>query len=179
MSLDQSIINEKMKELAKQLNYAYDNISFLARAMYSQSYYSERDGKNRENHTNDALATLGDSLLKFFLTDLLYNELTDDQPNKQQITEQRQQLESNDTLYKVFNDANLYQYAYNDEHFSQDAPAENKVPNSKHSPYIEAILGAIYRDKGFEYAEHWFRAYLYDKLKRAADAKRATNMPPD
>ena len=102
--------------------------------MYCQRIHSSGDGKNRRNYTNDSLATLGDSLLKFILTEYLF----DNNYDKADITQKKQQLEDNNTLY-----------------FSDEAPLENQVYHSKQDVYIEAIIAAIYKDKGIEYCKNW------------------------
>ncbi len=50
--MEQSIINEKMKELAKMISFEFDDIKWLARAMCVK--------KNSEGeYQNDVLATIG------------------------------------------------------------------------------------------------------------------------
>ncbi|MDE5855573.1 MAG: hypothetical protein K2H06_00850 [Anaeroplasmataceae bacterium] len=67
-------IRIKMLELSSLINYEPSDLSFLEKAMHCQIIHSEYDGKNRKNYTNDSLATLGDSILKFVLVEFLYDK---------------------------------------------------------------------------------------------------------
>lgn len=158
--LDQSRIISKMNELAKLIGYEPNDISFLAKAMRSQIIHSFGDGKNRKNYTNDSLATLGDSLLKFILTEYLFDSGYD----KAEITTKKRPLEDNTTLYNLCIDSGIFRYAYNDLYFSDEASSENQVYHSKHDVYIEAIIAAIYKDKGIEYCKNWTIKFLQHHL---------------
>ena len=70
-------IEEKMNELANRLGYECCDISWLKRSMYAEKIDKEGDGKNRKNYENDALATLGDSILKFILTEYFFDKAQD------------------------------------------------------------------------------------------------------
>jgi ribonuclease-3 len=149
--MDQDVIIKKMQELASKINYQYDDIQLLKKAMYCQIIHNEYDGKNRKNYSNDSYATLGDSVLKLVLTEYFFDKGDD----KKKITEVKQRIEDNETLYSLCNKLEIYEYAYNDYYFSTDAPKENQVYHSKHDIYIEAIIAAIYKDKGFAYTRNW------------------------
>jgi len=49
----------------------------------------------------------------------------------------------------------IQRFSYNDEFFFGEAPEHNKLPNPKHDIYIEAIIGAMYLDKGIECCRRW------------------------
>lgn len=149
--MDDEIIVFKMIELAKLIDYKPLNISFLQRAMYCQIIHKDGDGKNRKNYTNDSFATLGDALLKFILTEYLFDKGCD----KAEITRQKQSLEDNSTLFNLCNQLGIFKYAFNDLCFYDDAPSDNQVYHSNHDVYIEAIIAAIYKDKGFKYCRKW------------------------
>lgn len=154
--LDENQVEDKMVELARVLKYEYDSISWLKKAMRAEKIKDKKGGKNRKNHTNDALATLGDSVLKLVLTEYFF----DDKEDKGYITQEKGKIEDNDTLFELFNKLKLYKFAYNDNYFYEESPAENKVSNSKHNQYIEAIIGAIYKDKGWDYVKKWAIDFL-------------------
>ena len=149
--LEKNTIIAKMNELAVRIDYIPNDINYLTKAMYCQIIHSESDGKNRKNYKNDSLATLGDSLLKFILTEYLFDKGYD----KADITIKKQQLEDNTTLFDLCNDSGIFRYSYNDSYFLDNAPLENQVHHSKHDVYLEAIIAAIYKDKGFEYCKKW------------------------
>ncbi len=65
---------------------------------------------------------------------------------KGELTDQKKKYENNDILHDITNDAEypIIHYAFNEMCFYLDSPSENKVSNSKHTQYIEAIIGAIF-----------------------------------
>ena len=154
--MKQEDIQLKMQDLAKLIKYSYKDLSYLEKAMHCQIVHGGKDGKNRKNYTNDSFATLGDALLKFILTEYLFDYGYD----KNVISQNRKLLENNDTLYELCCKIGIYDYAYNDSCFSGEAPLENKVSHSKHDVYIEAIIAAIYKDKGMEYCKKWCIEFL-------------------
>ena len=157
--MEEEIIIAKMYELANLIDYEVKNIIHLKRAMYCRKLPNQNnDGKNRRNYTNDRYATLGDTFLKFVLTEVLFDD--ENNYDKAQITQKRKELENNNKLYDLCNDCGIIKYAYHDTHFYNDAPKHNKVPHPKHDMYIEAIIGAIYKDRDFEYCKDWVIKFL-------------------
>ena len=144
--MEEKIIIDKMHELAKLINYETNDISYLKKAMYCQPL----DDK-KEEYSDESLATLGDAVLKLILTEYLY----DKKYNKAEITNTKQKIEDNNSLFELCNRYGVYNYAYNDLYFFTEAPLEKQLPHPQHDFYIEAIIGAIYKDKGFEYCKNW------------------------
>ncbi len=151
MEIRKDNIVQKMQELALKIEYEPNDIRYLAEAIHCQVVHKEGDGKNRKNYTNDAYATLGDSILKFVLTEYLFEKGYD----KYEITKKKQSLEDNKTLFSLCEKSGIWGYAYNDKYFMPDAPKENQVPHGQHNPYIEAIIAAIYKDRGINYCREW------------------------
>lgn len=154
--MDKKVIIDKIKQLAKILDYEYNNLEFLCQAMRSTLIHTEGDGKNRKNYTNDSLATLGDSILKFTLTESLFFQ----GKNKGEITEIKKKIENNDTLHKISIESAIINFAYNDLYFYNEAPQQSRVYHSKHDVYIEAIIAAIYLDRGLKYTKKWIKNFL-------------------
>jgi len=127
--------------------------------MYAKKIENKDDGKHRKNYENDALATLGDSILKFILTEYFFDKVQD----KKYITDEKKKIEDNKTLFELSNQLKIYEFAYNDKYFYDKSPEEDKVSNKKHNQYIEAIIGAIFKDKGFEYTKKWVVELLKNK----------------
>lgn len=159
--MNEKLIKEKMKTLALLLSYEYNDIKYLCNAMRSSLIHNEGDGKNRKNYSNDALATLGDSILKFVLTEKLFLE----NKNKGEITEIKKKIENNQTLHTMCINRGIINFAYNDLYFYDDSPKEYKVYHSKHDVYIEAIIGAIYLDRGIRYTKKWILEFFKGELE--------------
>ena len=150
--MEKEFIENKMKELAKLINYEVNDISFIKKAMYCTKLSNQKDdGKNRKNYTNDSLATLGDAVLKLILSEYFFDQGYD----KDEITKEKERLEKGSALFDLCDKSKIIKYAYNDTFFYNDAPKHNKKPHPKHDPYIEAIIAAIYKDKGLEYCRNW------------------------
>ena len=156
--MEEKIIIAKMHELADLIDYEAKNIIHLKQAMYCKKIQNaNNEGKNRDNYTNDSLATLGDAILKFILTECLFRKYDD----KAKITQKRIEFENNGTLYRLCNKYGIIDYAYHRDNFYHDAPKNNKVPNpSDHNPYIEAIIAAIYLDRGIKYCKDWVTKFF-------------------
>ncbi len=141
----QKRIMEKMEQLAQRLCYHYEDLTHLARAMYSE----KEPGRN--NYTNDEMATLGDAVLKLVWSEHFFDLGYD----KDRITDEKANLENNATLKKLCDLVGAADFAYNDEYFAFEAPAHRRLPNKEHDFYIEAIIAAIYKDLGLEKARRW------------------------
>ena len=141
----QTLIEARMQELAQKLNFAYRDLSHLSRAMYCKKE------AGRSNYTNDAMATVGDAVLKLIWSEHLFDQGLD----KDEITAKKADLENNTTLKNLCDLVGAQHYAYNDEHFADEAPAHRRLPHRDHDFYIEAIIAAIYLDRGLEFTRRW------------------------
>lgn len=72
ISLCKELIEKNMQELEKKIEYYFNDISLLARAMGTIKIPIPDQGKNNKEYANSGLATLGDAILKAVLTDILY-----------------------------------------------------------------------------------------------------------
>ena len=72
----------RMAELAGALDYSYNSLEHLARAMYCKKEQGHR------NYTNDAMATLGDAVLKLVWSEHFFEKGLD----KDEITAQKTNL---------------------------------------------------------------------------------------
>ena len=134
-----------MQELARLLEYDYSDIKHLSSAMYCK----KEEGRN--DYTNDAMATLGDTVLKLILAEYFYDQGCD----KDEISARKLRLEQNSTLKYISDKTGLWKFAYNERYFADEAPGRAKLPYGNHDIYLEAIIAAIYRDRGLEYARNW------------------------
>lgn len=156
--MDQDRIEKEMHELEKKIDYKFDDINWLSKAMGSIKL-EELDNE----YANGALATVGDAIIKFVLADKLYNDT--ENPTKGIITNEKSKLENNLTFYNLINKENWINYAYNDLHFySDNAPNHEKVANNEHDSYVEAIVAAIYYDSNFDIVKEWIVTHLLPLL---------------
>ena len=150
--LDLDEIKSRAEEIANKLKYKFADIRHLCEALYCKKI-----GGSKFNYANSAIALVGDNVLKLALSHKYYGLGAD----KKTINEQKEAYENNKQLKKVCDKLEIYKYAFNDENFySVNLPNNKKLPRPKHDPYVEAVIGAIYLDKGFNYANEWINARL-------------------
>ena len=164
--MDWSRIEKEMHTLETKLAYTFRDISLLAEAMKSQKLEKlSSDGKNQKEYSNDALAFLGDTIIKFLIAKHLYGDGIDRRKGDMTIIKSR--LEDNSVFHKIMTNEKLISYAYHDTHFHMDNPPDHlKVVTNKHDPYIEAIAAAIYMDGGWEAVTIWFEDWLLPRLEK-------------
>lgn len=137
-------IRARMAEFADILSYESHDLSHLAKAMYCR-----REGKR--DYTNDAMATLGDAVLKLIWSEYFFSLGLD----KDEITRRKASLEKNATLKALCDKVGVYGFAYNDDYFGSEAPKKSRLPYGNHDFYLEAIIAAIYLDRGLDYTRDW------------------------
>ena len=64
-------------------------------------------------------------------------------------------MENNDTLKNLCDLLSVRDFAYNDDYFADEAPEHAKLPYRSHDFYLEAIIAAIYLDRGLSYTAEW------------------------
>ena len=164
--MDEIRIIEEMQKLEKHIGIKFNDIKWLAKAMNSAPLPKLLgDGRHKDTDCqNTALATVGDAILKAILSDYFFS--SNREARKGEITKNKEKLEKNYVLYKVMEYFDLKQYTYNDYAFFTDPQEDHqKVGDSKHNQYIEAIVAAIYYDQGFDKAKEWVLDCLLSKLK--------------
>ena len=166
-------IIEKMHELERELGLSFKEIQWLAIAMNSTRLPKlSGDGKNKKPDCNNtALATVGDAVLKAILSDFLFLCFTSENKmaRKGEITHAKERLENNQVLYEVMWRYDLKKYTYNDYAFYTDPQKDHeRVGDSKHNQYVEAIVAAMYYDQGFDKTKEWVLNYLLPKMMSIA-----------
>lgn len=164
--MEKEIIEKKMRELELKIDYHFNDISWLSKAMGSIKIEVEGQGKNSSEYANEGLATVGDTVLKSVIADKLFR--VDNIRTKGGITTAKSDLENNATMHKIMLGEGLIDYSYNDLHFYKDPniPVHEKVVSKKHDPYIEAIVGAVFYDSNYETAKRWILEWLLPLLER-------------
>ena len=158
-TLDLDEIKSRAEELAKNLKYDFDDISHLCEALYCQKIPGTKD-----KYKNSAIALIGDNVLKLALSHKFYAEKAD----KEFINNKKETYEKNVKLKEVCDKLGIYRNAFNDEDFySEDLPDHKKLPHSNHDSYVEALIGAIYLDKDFDYANEWINNRLISLIEES------------
>lgn len=164
--MDKARITDKMNEFQKKINYYFENIDNLKKAMRVVKIKPENRSKKCLEYTNSALATVGDAFLKAVLSDYFYS--SKGIKSKGDLTDSKSILESNKTLHSLVMSEGWIYYAYNEYGFFGDENIEEhlKVKSTKHDPYVEAIIGAIYYDSNYETLKKWIIDILLPLLEK-------------
>ena len=100
--MDQSRIEKEMHELETKLGYTFNDISLLAEAMKSQKLEKlPNDRDNQKEYSNEALAFLGDTIIKFLIANQLYENENGNNNRKGHMTIKKSELESNCIFHKI------------------------------------------------------------------------------
>ena len=169
--MELSRIETEMHKLEKKLGHKFNDIFLLAEAMKSQKLEKlPEDGDNQNEYSNESLAFLGDTIIKFLIAESLYKDKSGEDKRKGKMTEQKALLENNKIFHSIMTKEKLILYSYHDKHFNMDNPPDHeKVVSKEHDPYIEAIAAAIYMDGGWEPVSTWFKNWLLPQLKKHKD----------
>ena len=152
-------IEERMKELEKLINYAFQNISFLELALCRTKINVPGSGKSNKTYKNETLAQVGDAVLDLSIVEFYFSKGC----LKKEIDDQRQKQAKNERLFNFANSKGLRQFCYHKTHFYGEAPGNRQVSANKHDATVEAIIGAIYFDGGLDKAKEWCMEYVLAK----------------
>ena len=72
--MNEERIIKEMKELETKIGHKFNNILILAKAMKSEKIEVPNSGKNHREYSNEAMATVGDAILKAVIADRLLRE---------------------------------------------------------------------------------------------------------
>lgn len=156
-------MNQDIKELEKQLNVEFKNKNLLKQSLTHRSYLNENP-KFRLGH-NERLEFLGDAVLELVVTEYLYKNY--DYPEGD-LTNLRAALVNRNMLAEVAHGFHLEEYLLLSRGEAKD--------NGRARQYIlantfEALVGAIFLDKGLEIAKKFINKNLLCELPRVFKEK--------
>lgn len=133
-----------LEKIETFLGFDFNNKSLLLQAFTHRSYLNEH--KTHQVGQNERLEFYGDAVLEFIVTDFLYRRFPDD--NEGSLTDKRAALVSAYTLAPLIEEMGIA-----DLILLSKGERRSFVPGDKARHYIcanlfEAILGALYLDKG-------------------------------
>jgi len=136
-----------IEELENAIDVHFDDDNLLSLAFIHKSYVNEH---NDEERYNERLEFLGDAVLELAVTDFLYHNHPD-QPEGQ-LTNWRSALVKGKNLARVARKLGLGKYLLlsRGEDLSGGREKDYLLANT-----VEALIGAIYLDKGFDLANQF------------------------
>ncbi len=143
-------------ELQTRIDFQFEEQEKLIQAFTRKAHAKEQieSGKKKCPH-QDAYRVLGDAVLKAILVDLLMEKKK--LKTRGEITEEKKHYESTEGLHKVAVSREIASFIL----MSRGEEITNVQDRPRvQAETLEALIGAIYRDKGFEHAKDivatWF-----------------------
>ncbi|MDD4351587.1 MAG: ribonuclease III [Candidatus Gracilibacteria bacterium] len=146
----------ELKKLEKKLGFTFKKPELMELAFVHRSFLNEN---NEYAEHNERLEFLGDAVLELIVTEYLY--LTFEKEAEGQLTNWRSALVRGDNLAKIARDLKLGEY------LKLSKGEENSGGRDKDyilANAVEALIGAIYLDKGFKWAKVFIDQYVIVKL---------------
>lgn len=150
---------DRVELCAKLLQYHPNDSSLLRTALTHRSYSSENEGV--EN--NERLEFLGDAVLDLVLSDILFRE--NSQMPEGEMAKARSAVVNEDTLANIATDLELGNYMFFGVGEARSGGAKKR---SILADALEAIIAAMYLDKGYEEAKSFVSAHWLDRAKLSA-----------
>lgn len=152
--------NYLLEELEDRLKIKFDNRKLLETAITHSSFANQY--KNIE--FNERLEFLGDSVLQLSITEYLYNNFKD--KSEGELTKARALIVCENSLYEIAKGWSLGKYI-NMSKGEELTGGRDRV--SIQADCVEAIIAAIYLDKGLEKAKSFIIAHLKDTINKAVN----------
>lgn len=145
-------------ELEEALGFTPENLSIYSEAFTHRSMNEQNADGNPKNY--ERLEFLGDAMLGFVIASYLYKEV----PNGDEgyLTKMRAKVVSREHLNKLGEDLNLIR-------FLKSHIPSNQCSADIHGNILEALIGAIYLDRGYAYCEQFIHKrviYPYVDIER-------------
>lgn len=156
------------KKIASALDIRIGNTALFQEAVTHRSYLNEH--KSHPVPHNERLEFLGDAVLELAVTERLYADFPD-RPEGE-LTALRAALVNSDMLAKIGRDLAI-------EHFLLMSRGEAKDTGRARAFLIanavEAVIGALYLDQGYDAAKRFIEARVLTRIKEVLDAKLYTD----
>ncbi|MDO8492085.1 MAG: ribonuclease III [bacterium] len=148
---------EKTFELEEKIGVKFSNHDLLLQALTHRSYINE-NSKWHLDH-NERLEFLGDAVLELVVTEYLYNNYPDPEG---ELTNWRAALVNSVMLAKISSKFELNDYVLLSRGEARDTGRARQyiLANA-----VEAVLGAIYLDQGYEACDKFIKKFILDELK--------------
>lgn len=146
-------MNQNLKELERKIQYHFKNPRLLKTAMLHSSYANEKRIPKKE--CNERLEFLGDAVLELISSEFLfyrYREMAEGE-----LTKTRASLVCEQALSSCAKELGLGEYLFLGR---GEAATGGRKRESVTSDALEALIGAIYVDGGFERAGEFIRRFV-------------------
>lgn len=157
------MVVKNIEELEKKIKIKFNNTNLLQQAVTHRSYLNENRGYELDH--NERLEFLGDAVLELVVTEYLYNNF----PNPEgELTNWRASLVNKDMLASVSRGLEVGDFLLMSRGEAKDTgrAREYLLANA-----IEAIIGAIYLDQGYDPSKKFILENIVVHLERVIREK--------
>ena len=146
-----------LKDLERKIKISFKNPSLLETAFVHRSYVNEH--KSEDLSHNERLEFLGDAVLELVTTEFLYEAFPNEEEGK--LTNFRSALVKGNHLAKIAHELELGQYL---KLSRGEEKSGGRAKNYLLANTLEALIGAIYLDRGFVHAHKFISRYILTNL---------------
>lgn len=159
--MDENVVSN-IEDLEKRINLKFKNKDLLLNAFVHRSYLNEN---NIVKESNERLEFLGDAVLELVITEYLFGKY---QKNEGELTAIRSALVRGKNLSEIAKDLNLYDCLFLSigERKSSDKAKSLILANA-----VEALIGAIYLDLGYEKVKEFIINNIATKIDVVMEEK--------
>jgi ribonuclease-3 len=152
--IQSSFPQEKFKNLEKLIGSTISDRSIYVEALIHRSFLEENE---QFNLSNERLEFLGDSVLNLVIGEYLFNKF----PNEEEgfLTKVRAKMVNRTALSAVADNLNLSEFLILGSSLPKSITHNSK---SMLSDALEALIGAIYLDKGIETCKQFIQSKILD-----------------
>lgn len=150
------MFDDKISQLEKKIGIVFKNKDLLLQALTHRSYLNENTKWHLDH--NERLEFLGDAVLELVVTEYLYNNY----PNPEgELTNWRAALVNAVMLSKISNEFDLNDFVLLSRGEARDTGRARQyiLANT-----IEALIGAIYLDQGYDPAKDFISRFVLKEL---------------
>lgn len=147
-------MEKDIKEFEGKLGVSFDDINLLRQAFIHRSYINEHKESGLEH--NERLEFLGDAVLELAVTDFLYKKYPE--KTEGELTAYRAALVNTVSLSAASDKLSVNDYLYLSKGEAQDTGRARQyiLANT-----FEAIVGALYLDRGYDAADKFIEDNLF------------------
>lgn len=153
----------EIESLSKKLGVSFENLELFRQSLTHRSYLNEHRDYKLDH--NERLEFLGDAVLELVVTEHLYNNYSNPEG---ELTSWRAALVNGETLSLIAKELGVEKYLMMSKGEAKDTGRARVylLANA-----MEAIIGAIYLDKGYEESKEFISKNVISKLSEVLEKK--------
>jgi ribonuclease-3 len=153
---------KKLQDLQNKIGINFKDIGLLEEAITHRSYLNEN--RKWAHSNNERLEFLGDAVLELIVTESLFKNYPDKEEGE--LTIYRAALVNTKTLSSVAEKTELDKNILLSRGEAKDFTGRGKESISANA--VEAVIGAIYLDRGYDVAKEFVCSFILPKIKEVA-----------